>query len=101
MPDHFDATVCSALLSLADGVKLTPVLRVRLLEISRGRRYRDIANDHEISVNTVKTESGQILHSLGLSCRHELEDGYRAARRRAEEGSSEKQILELLKVRFE
>jgi|SRR5450759_1083470 DNA-binding NarL/FixJ family response regulator len=86
---------------LPQDVGLTSTLGERLSEIASGLPYEEIASNHQISVNTVKTEAQHLLRALGVSCRHEIEDAFEAAMARAERGASREAILEFLKIRFE
>ncbi len=90
-----------ALRSIARRAKLTPTLELRLVEIADGASYRQIAERHTLSVHTIKAEAHNLLVSLGISCRHEIEDAARAARRKADAGATQEQISNFFMTRFE
>ncbi len=94
-------TVQRALRQIAHDAGLPPVLTKRLLEIAEGLTYQEIARRHDISINTVKTESRILLESLGLHGRCEIEDAARAAGLRAESGADLRGVHAFLRLRFE
>ena len=91
----------SVLQKLARDAKLTPTLIRRLREVSQGMTYKEIARANDISVNTVKTQVGQVLSTMGLTSRYEIENALRAARLRAGDGASEADLLAFFRTRFE
>lgn len=80
---------------------LTRAQRERLLDIAAGRTYEKMSEVHRISMNTVKTEVRQLLRSIGVSCRHEIERAVRSAELRAGEGATAEQIQAFLQLRWE
>ncbi len=90
-----------ALSCVAHDAQLTPVLELRFMELALGLTYEDIAQEHEISINTVKTEVRILLQSLGARCRHEIESAANAAQLRGEAGATTEEIYHFLRLRFE
>jgi DNA-binding CsgD family transcriptional regulator len=90
-----------ALLAVASDGGMTPVHTTRLLEAARGLSYRQIADLHGVSLNTVKTEMKSVLGSLRASCCHEIRDASMAAKARVRAGASEDEITEFIRLRFE
>lgn len=86
---------------LADASSLSPVLKVRLIEIARGLTYQEIAQRHQISRNTVKTEVSAVLSKVGVSCRHEIQDTAAAAASRFEAGAAHDEVIHFMRLRFE
>ncbi len=89
------------LLALADDAGMTLTLETRLLEVARGLSYRQIADLHDISLNTVKTQVNSVLGSMGVSCCHEIRDASTAAGSRAQAGDSRDEVARFLRLRFE
>ena len=96
-----DGAVQQTLQRIARHAGLTPCLEARLLEITAGLTYREIARRHGISVNTVKTEVRALLQALGARCHHEIEDAVTAARARAEDGATAEELYRFLLLRLE
>jgi DNA-binding CsgD family transcriptional regulator len=87
---------------IARDVRLTPVLEQRLFEVAGGLSNHQIADAHNITVNTVKTEIRLLLSLLGgLGCRHQIADAVKAACLRAEAGATAEEVRAFLRLRFE
>ena len=94
-------TVRALLEPIARDAFLTPTLKVRLTDIAEGLTYAEIAHKYDISINTVKTQTRNLLQSLGLSCRHEIEDAMKAAQVRSDDGATTQEVYTFLRLRFE
>jgi DNA-binding CsgD family transcriptional regulator len=90
-----------ALLILAAEAGMTAALKSRLLEVARGLSYRQMAELHGISINTIKSEIRTKLGLLGTTCCHEIRDASVAARAQAQAGAGEDDIRTFLSLRFE
>jgi DNA-binding CsgD family transcriptional regulator len=86
---------------LADASFLTPVLKVRLIEVAQGLSYKEIADRHRISLNTVKTEVSAVLSRIGVTCRHEIQDTAAAAAHRFEAGATHDEVITFVRLRLE
>ncbi len=93
--------VVGALRQIAREARLTPVLEVRFIEIAQGLLYREIARIHDVSMNTIKTETRHLYRSIGVNCRHEIERAAEAAQLRSEDGATPEEICGFLRLRFE
>ena len=80
---------------------LSPALQQRLLDISEGLTNKQIAQRHEISVNTVKTQVTDLLGSFALRSRQEIRGAAEAATRAAAAGASVSQLETFLALRFQ
>lgn len=96
---HLDAVIAAATRAAHD-CEVTSTELERLIEIGLGLPYREIAEMHGISEQTVKDQAHAALHKLGLSSRHEVEHALTAAIRRAQAGASEDEIYTYLCDRF-
>lgn len=96
-----DGPVWAALERVAHEAGLTNTLKRRLVEITQGMAYRDIAALHGISINTVRTQARALLQSLGVRSRHEILHAVRAAHLRAEAGATVEELYGFLLLRFE
>ncbi len=79
--------VHGALRNIAREARLTPVLEMRLVEFAEGLQYKEIAQTHEVTMNTIKTEARHLYRSIGVNCRHEIGRAAEAAQLRAEAGA--------------
>ena len=91
----------SALRTIAKRYLLSATLEERLVEIGSGLTYRDIADRHDLSENTVKNEARNLLEILGLDCRHLIDAAVRAASSRFGNNPEITSVIEFLEVRFE
>lgn len=98
---HLPFAVEHALRRISRGARLTPTLETRLFDIAQGLKNKEIAERHVISTNTVKTQIRCLLHHLGLTCRHEIQDAVLAASLREESGTTADETYEFLLLRFE
>lgn len=80
---------------------LAPVARQRLHELAFGLSYKEIATNHGITLNTVKTEVRRLWAVLGIDCRHELDHAVRSAYLRAAAGQSVLEVSDFLLLRLE
>jgi DNA-binding NarL/FixJ family response regulator len=80
--------------STSDLQQLTPKEREVVTLIARGFKYREVANELEISVKTLETHMAHIFNKLGVASRHEVtriafESGFVDPDEAAERGSAE------------
>ncbi len=86
------------LVNLSDEAGLTIALRRCLIDLGLGLSNQDIATKHEITVNTVKTETKALYRTLDLDCRHEVSRAVRRARLRLQRGMRPEDVEAILRL---
>jgi len=80
---------------------LTKAEAARLQEIVAGLTYKEMAAQHYLSPNTVKTQVAAVLHKLGVRSRREIENAVNASVRRWERVATEEELYRFLLARLD
>ena len=95
------ALVLRMVAKLGGEAGLTPALERRFQELALGLSNQEIAVEHGITVNTVKTQVRTLLRILDLDCRHEIVHAVRGAQARLQERMPCQQVEALLRLTLE